>query len=333
MTGVPTAVTSVPRVARATPQRILIALMYHEVTDDPAKTGFQRASARIYKHRVHEFQMNLDQITCNGVRPERIDRLGEGERHLLLTFDDGGRSALTAADILESRGSTGHFFVVTGLLDTPHFLSKAGVRDLHARGHLVGSHSHTHPDVFRRLTPAQMDDEWRRSRAILEDVIGAPVVAASIPGGHGDLATERTAAGGRLRLPVHLPAAAGPVADGQDSLRRTRLSEGRHRAGTGRRAGARPGIHPRTHAVAGEVRGARSWLICRTVDPRLLRASPPLAPAVCRLTPHGSCRVACSSPATSVSRSRRPPARAASSSRLSVPQPAATSAAGPPAGS
>lgn len=194
MTGVPTAVTSVPRVARATPQRILIALMYHEVTDDPAKTGFQRASARIYKHRVHEFQMNLDQITCNGVRPERIDRSGEGERHLLLTFDDGGRSALTAADILESRGSTGHFFVVTGLLDTPHFLSKAGVRDLHARGHLVGSHSHTHPDVFRRLTPAQMDDEWRRSRAILEDVIGAPVVAASIPGGHGDLATERTAA-------------------------------------------------------------------------------------------------------------------------------------------
>ena len=173
---------------------MLIALMYHEVTDDPSTTGFQRASARPYKHPVREFQVNLDQITRNGVRPERIDAVGEGDRHLLLTFDDGGRSALEAADILEYRGSSGHFFVVTGLLDTALFLSRAGVRDLHARGHLVGSHSHTHPDVFRRLSPAQMDVEWRRSRAILEDVIGASVVAASIPGGHGDRATERTAA-------------------------------------------------------------------------------------------------------------------------------------------
>ena len=179
---------------RAAAQRTIIALMYHEVTDKPAESGFQRASALPYKLPVSEFQSHLNQITLAGIRPERIDNLGDDNRHLLLTFDDGGRSALTAADILEARGWFGHFFVVTGLLDTPHFLSKAGVRDLHARGHLVGSHSHTHPHMFRRLALAQMHDEWRRSRAILEDVLGAAVAAASIPGGQGDLATERTAA-------------------------------------------------------------------------------------------------------------------------------------------
>jgi peptidoglycan/xylan/chitin deacetylase (PgdA/CDA1 family) len=172
----------------------LIALMYHEVTDDPSSTGFQRASALRYKHPVREFQTNLDQIARHVVRPERIDALGDGDRHLLLTFDDGGASASDAADILESRGWAGHFFIVTGLLDTPHFLSKQGVRDLHDRGHLIGSHSHTHPDVFKRLTSAQMYDEWRRSKAILEDITGAAIPAASIPGGQGDLATERAAA-------------------------------------------------------------------------------------------------------------------------------------------
>lgn len=192
MTAIREADTS--HVAQATAQPILIALTYHEVTDDPTNSGFQRASAYPYKHPVSEFKAHLAEIARNGIPPSRIDRLGEGDRHLLLTFDDGGQSALTAADILESNGWFGHFLVVTGLLGTPHFLSKAGVRDLHARGHLVGSHSHTHPSMFRRLAPAQVQDEWRRSRAILEDLIGDAVVAASIPGGQGDLATERAAA-------------------------------------------------------------------------------------------------------------------------------------------
>jgi len=173
---------------------MLAGFTYHEVTDDPSTTGFQRASALPYKHSIGEFQAHLDQIARHGIRPERIDALSEGNRHLLLTFDDGGRSALEAADILESRDWVGHFFIVTGLLDTARFLSKAGVRELYERGHLIGSHSHTHPDVFLRLSPAQMDFEWRCSRAILEEAIGAPIVAAAIPGGHGNLATEQTAA-------------------------------------------------------------------------------------------------------------------------------------------
>jgi hypothetical protein len=39
-----------------------------------------------------------------------------------------------------------------------------------------------------------MQDEWTRSRSMLEDVIGAPVVTASIPGGFGNELTYRTAA-------------------------------------------------------------------------------------------------------------------------------------------
>lgn len=186
-----------PRGIMANPWRrkpMLAGFTYHDVTDDPSATGFQRTSALPYKLSIGEFRAHLDQIARHGIRPERVDARGEGDRHLLLTFDDGGRSALEVADILERRDWFGHFFIVTSLLDTPRFLSKAGVRELYERGHLIGSHSHTHPDIFLRLSPAQMDLEWRRSRTILEEVTGAPIVAAAIPGGHGNLATEQTAA-------------------------------------------------------------------------------------------------------------------------------------------
>src|SRR5207247_8730489 len=48
---------------------------------------------------------------------------------------------------------------------------------------VVGTHSHTHPDIFPELTPARMLEEWRTSRDAISDILGAPCVTASIPGG------------------------------------------------------------------------------------------------------------------------------------------------------
>ena len=172
----------------------IIAFMYHEVTDEPTTTGFQRPSAMAYKHPVREFETNLDQIAASGTKPERVDRIVSGNTHLLLTFDDGGRSALIAADLIERRGWRGHFFVITGFINAPGFVTKSDVRELRARGHLVGSHSHTHPDIFREISSAQLNYEWTHSREILADILGEQVAAAAIPGGHGNHLTERAAA-------------------------------------------------------------------------------------------------------------------------------------------
>jgi hypothetical protein len=48
---------------------------------------------------------------------------------------------------------------------------------------MVGSHSHTHPNIFRNLTPQVMLTEWRVSCAILESLLGERCIAASVPGG------------------------------------------------------------------------------------------------------------------------------------------------------
>ena len=172
----------------------IIAFMYHEVTDEPTTTGFQRPSAMAYKHPVREFETNLDQIAASGMKPECVDRILAGHTHFLLTFDDGGRSALIAADLIERRGWLGHFFVITGFINRPGFVTKSDIRELRARGHLVGSHSHTHPDIFSEISAAQVDYEWTYSRKMLADILGEPITAASIPGGHGNHLTERVAA-------------------------------------------------------------------------------------------------------------------------------------------
>jgi peptidoglycan/xylan/chitin deacetylase (PgdA/CDA1 family) len=180
----------------------LATLLYHEVTDDPTSSGFQRAAAMPFKHRRRDFSQHLEAIAAAGrvpVSAESIDFSLPG-KHLLLTFDDGGTSALHVSDALAAHGWKAHFFITTAKLGTRTFLDAGGVRALHAAGHVVGTHSHSHPNVFRALAPAVMLAEWRESRARLEAILGAAVTAASVPGGDSSPEVERSARLAGLRL-------------------------------------------------------------------------------------------------------------------------------------
>jgi len=176
--------------------RTVAGLMYHEVTNDPSCTGFQRASARPYTLTHGAFARHLDCIADEGLVPALVSQLDfiMSGRDLLLTFDDGGLSALYAAEALARRGWRGHFFIVTGKIGERTFLDRAGIRELASAGHLVGSHSHTHPDIFRGLTRQRMFEEWRVSRTIVSDILGAPCDTASIPGGDQSPAVLASAA-------------------------------------------------------------------------------------------------------------------------------------------
>lgn len=168
----------------------IATFLYHDAADDPTESGFQRRAALPYKHTRQAFVENLDRIAAAGHQIGLATELDFSQpgRHILLTFDDGGRSACFEADELERRGWRGHFFVTTNRIGTPTFLTTSQMLDLHQRGHLVGSHSHTHPDIFRAQRPAEMIQEWQQSCRIIEDAIGAPCVVASVPG--GDISAE-----------------------------------------------------------------------------------------------------------------------------------------------
>lgn len=181
-----------------------ISLMYHDVipASGPAVTGFMDPGAMIYKFPEAEFRRHIDLLAEAGVSPCPDAPAADSGRPLFcLTFDDGGISNRdVAAGVLEERGWRGHFFITTGRIGTPGFLDAAALRDLHARGHALGSHSVSHPRRMSALTPDQLRKEWTDSRRRLEDILGAPVLMASVPGGYCSRPVEDSALAAGYRV-------------------------------------------------------------------------------------------------------------------------------------
>ena len=136
------------------------ALGYHEVTDNVFDSGFQRPLAMRYKHTTAAFRAHLETIAAGRRAPELVTGIdfGRPSTHLLLTFDDGGASAvLPTADLLEELGLKGLFFIATDYIGTKTFLSGDDVRALHRRGHGIGSHSASHPLRMAACSAAELD--------------------------------------------------------------------------------------------------------------------------------------------------------------------------------
>jgi peptidoglycan/xylan/chitin deacetylase (PgdA/CDA1 family) len=147
---------------------------------------------------------------------------------VLLTFDDGGVCAAEhVAGALEMYGWRGHFFITTAYIDRPGFLSRGQIRALRRRGHVIGSHTHTHPLRMGESHRARQQQEWTRSVALLADLLGEPVCTASVPGGQYTVEVARTAAIAGVRLlftsrPVTTVRALGPLLVlGRYSVRRS----------------------------------------------------------------------------------------------------------------
>jgi peptidoglycan/xylan/chitin deacetylase (PgdA/CDA1 family) len=172
-----------------------ISFLYHEVTDQPEKSGFQRLGALPYKHAISHFKSDLKIILNHFMRSEVVTNLPQniGNTSLILTFDDGGLSALDIAEILMERKLIGHFFVTTSMIGSPEFLNVEQIKSIRKKGHLIGAHSHSHPSIFRDLTYKEKLYEWKKSKEVLEKILNEKVCTASVPGGDIDDDTIRSA--------------------------------------------------------------------------------------------------------------------------------------------
>lgn len=171
----------------------MTVLMYHDVVGpgDEDSSGFPGRDAALYKVTPEIFAAHMDAIERSRhtlpVLPDVTDRPALPDAPSLsspvITFDDGGKSAMAAAEMLEQRRMRGHFFVTTNYIATRGFLTEDDIRELARRGHVIGSHSCSHPLRMGHCPWPQLLDEWHRSRSILSDIIGDPVRDASVPGG------------------------------------------------------------------------------------------------------------------------------------------------------
>jgi peptidoglycan/xylan/chitin deacetylase (PgdA/CDA1 family) len=178
------------------PMTSALSIMYHDIVDADAyrASGFSGDDADMYKLEMSLFEQHLNKIAeIAGCAPSLVS--SGVERPTFITFDDGGRGAIThAAAALELHGWRGHFFIATDFIGSPTFLNEAEIIELDRRGHIVGCHSASHPLRMGALTPAQLAHEWRSSSAVLADILGRQVTVASVPGGMFTLAVGVAAA-------------------------------------------------------------------------------------------------------------------------------------------
>lgn len=176
----------------------VLTLLYHDVYGaDPAESGFPGHAARRYKISLRDFERQLAALeaAADSLPLMTMESGGaDGSIPFAITVDDGGVSYYTrVAECLEMRGWRGHCFMTTGCIGNPGFLDAVQLRELHARGHIIGSHSVSHPQRFGACSWGEMLREWSESRKALQDILGADVTSASVPGGYFSTRVARAA--------------------------------------------------------------------------------------------------------------------------------------------
>ena len=164
-----------------------VALLYHDVVAHGRDndSGFPGAGPARYKLEQDAFDRHLrllhDAIASPPART--VDRDGHGLAWLL-TFDDGGSSARFIGEKLSSYGWCGHFFIATDQIGQPGFVTKDDLRALRGLGHIIGSHSCSHPDRMSHCKWEELLYEWEKSVEVLSDILDEDVVTGSVPGGY-----------------------------------------------------------------------------------------------------------------------------------------------------
>jgi peptidoglycan/xylan/chitin deacetylase (PgdA/CDA1 family) len=104
-------------------------------------------------------------------------------RRVAITFDDGVRSDYEHAfPALAERQMAATFFVVTDRVGSPGCVTWPELREMHAAGMAIQSHTRTHP-FLSELGRAALRDELERAKATLDDALGQDTDQLALPGG------------------------------------------------------------------------------------------------------------------------------------------------------
>jgi len=178
-----------------------ISLGYHDVVEQgSAPETARRTAAAHYSLSRQQFREHLEAIASRNCIVSTVTSPVDA-RPVLLTFDDGGAGAdACAAEELERQNWRGHFFITTDWIGQPGFLDAAAIRDLHQRGHIIGSHTRSHPSRMSQLGWEQLLAEWVESCAVLSDLLGEPVATASVADGYYSHRVGEAAAAAGLKF-------------------------------------------------------------------------------------------------------------------------------------
>lgn len=155
-------------------------LMYHAVSDH--MWGIE--SLFVKPSRMEE---QLKWLTENGYTPiwfEDLNRLGEIEKPIILTFDDGYDDNYTELfPLLKKYQVKATVFMITGSIGKEHYLTEAQIKEMAASG-LVSVQSHTvsHP-MLPELSEKQLKTELTESKRKILELTGKEPFVLCYPTG------------------------------------------------------------------------------------------------------------------------------------------------------
>jgi peptidoglycan/xylan/chitin deacetylase (PgdA/CDA1 family) len=117
-----------------------------------------------------------------------ISRSMEKPRIVTTSWDDGDFTDLKLAELLQSRGVCGTFYIPINYRKRP--LDHSQLRGLASEGFEIGAHGLSHKSLSR-LPPLDLIREIGPCKPILEDIIGREVRMFCYPRGHYDASVVR----------------------------------------------------------------------------------------------------------------------------------------------
>ncbi len=164
-------------------------LMYHEVAPRAALDALAGKMQRGYIAELDEFARQMQWLADHGFRAISLEQMlapasgVDAGRSVVITFDDGYLGNYRhAAPILRQHRFTATFFVVSNKIGADAMMTWAQLREMHAAGLSVESHTANHP-LLSTLDAPRTRAELIESKQRIEDEVGAPVRFLSLPNG------------------------------------------------------------------------------------------------------------------------------------------------------
>jgi peptidoglycan/xylan/chitin deacetylase (PgdA/CDA1 family) len=172
-------------------------LMYHALEDEGHPAGATDPGEQLYILQVRQFQEQMEYLHQEGFRTFLLEELlamdGWPEKSVVLTFDDGHESNYTLAlPILNEFGFKADFFITTGWIGTPNYLTEEQILELSKAGMGIGSHGVSHA-FLSDLGAVDVEREMLDSRESLASIICKQVTGFSAPGGRSSVTCEALA--------------------------------------------------------------------------------------------------------------------------------------------
>jgi peptidoglycan/xylan/chitin deacetylase (PgdA/CDA1 family) len=154
-------------------------LTYHRIVDDGGYAAQPDGGWSFYDIRMPDFRRQVARLAAH----MHAYNTGSSIPSLDVTFDDGTRDHLRAAELLAGSGISGIFFVITGRVGSSEYLSESDLQILVRFGHRLGSHTVTHRRITT-LSAEHLKTELERSRDFLEQIAGKKIEWFAPPGGY-----------------------------------------------------------------------------------------------------------------------------------------------------